>query len=340
MLNIQQIFKLCDSYIIDIDRNDNNLINPNIEYFSNLMFTVDTDEHIFKFKIINNKNIKNKFQIQCLDTFKILILTNDGNLFFEDFFNINNNNIENTLFYAVYDNIAITFFPSNNTNLILCFNDKLYLKSINDDFMDNDQTIFLYGEMSYNVKIITTNLEFFDFNKEKYMININDIKGVFDFISKNYQSLPEKIFIQLNKSSIPFEFFYQTAMPTFLDRIFDLTNRTINRRIYNYKSILDIDMECQNSEIDYYDRKSSQTVEQLLPRNDEIIIIWTKLINSQIPTPIYYNSSGTYLIDKSYILNKPLIYYNKIIALLEKKNDQRIFNLFQFSLYTIFFVNS
>jgi hypothetical protein len=206
--------------------------------------------------------------------------------------------------------------------------------------MDNEQTIFLYEEMIYNVKIITTNPDFFDTNKKNYIINITNIKGVFDFISKNYQSLPEKIFVQLNQNSIPFDFFYQTEIPTFLDRVFDLTNRSINRRIYNYKSIIDIEMECPNSEIDYFDKKTSQSVEQTLPKNEEIIIIWTKLINSQIPTPIYYNSSGTYLIDKTYILNKPIIYYNKIIALLEKKTDQRIFNLFQFSLYTIFFVNS
>jgi len=340
MLNTQQIFKLCDNYIIDIDRNNNNLMQPKSEYLINPIIVIETNIHTFKFKLIYKDVNKNTFQIQCLDTFKILILNSHGKLFFEDYFNIGVSNINNSIFYGVYDNIAISFFLSSDTNLILCFNEKLNLKSIHDEFTDRDQTIFLYEEYIYQLKILITEPQFINIDSQQYIVKISNIKGVFDFISKNYSNLPEKIFIQLNQSTIPFDFFYEKDMYTFLDRRFDLNTHSIHRRIYKYNSILDIEQFCQNTETDYFDTNSCQNAEQLLPKHDEIIIIWTKLINSEIPTPIYFNSTGVYLISKELILNKPLAYYNKILTLLERKSDQKIFNLFQFSLYTIFFVSS
>ena len=339
MLNTQQIFKLCDNYIIYIDRNDNNLMQPKSEYLINPIFIVETSKHTFKFKLIYKDLHKTTFQIQCLDTFKILILNKEGKLFFDDYYNITQNNINNSIFYGVYDNVSICLFLSSNTNLILCFNDKLYLKSIEDEFTDKDQTIFLYEEYKYDIKILTTDPKFINIDPQQYIVTINNIKGVFDFITTNYNNLPEKVFIQLTQSSIPFDFFYQKGVDTFLDRIFDLNTRSIYRRLYKYTSILELEQFCSNTENDYFDMNSSQSAERSLPTHDEIIIIWTKLINSEIPTPIYFNNAGIYLINKDIILNKPLAYYNKILTLLERKSDQKIFNLFQFSLYTIFFVS-
>ena len=265
---------------------------------------------------------------------------NNPHLFFDDYFNINSTNINNSIFNGVYDNIAICFFLFNDTNLILCFNQKLYLKSINDEFTDKDQTIFLYEEYMYNLKIIINEPKFINIDQQQYIHKISNVKGVFEFISKNYNNLPEKLFIQLNQFPIPFDFFYEKNVDTFLDRSFDLNARCIYRRVYKYDSILDLDQFCQNTETDYFDTNTSQNAEQLLPKNDEIIIIWTKLINSEIPSPIYFNSAGIYMVNKELITNKPVSYYNKILTLLERKSDQKIFNLFQFSLYTIFFISS
>ena len=340
MINTQQIFKLCDNYTINIDRNSNNLMQPKSEFILNPIIIIETPIHTFRFKLIYKDSSKKNFQIQCLDSFKILILNNDGKLFFDDYFNINSSNINNSIFCGVYDNIAICFFLLTDTNLILCFNEKLYLKSITDEFTDQDQTIFLYEEYIYNLKIITNEPKFINIDSQQYIHKIENVKGVFDFITKNYNNLPEKIFIQLNQFPIPFDFFYEKNVDTFLDRSFDLHARCIYRRVYKYQSILDLDEFCQNTEVDYFDTSASQNVEHLLPKNDEIIIIWTKLINSEIPAPIYFNSAGIYIVSKELIQNKPVSYYNKILTLLERKNEQKIFNLFQFSLYTIFFISS
>lgn len=340
MINTQQIFKLCDNFIINIDRNENNLMQPKSEFLINPIIIIETPAHTFRFKLIYKDLNKRNFQIQCLDSFKILILNNDGKLFFDDYFNINSSNINNSIFNGVYDSIAICFFLSTDTNLILCFNEKLYLKSIQDEFTETDQTIFLYEEYSYNVKIICNETKFINIDHQQYIHKIANVKGVFEFITKNYSNLPEKIFIQLNQFPIPFDFFYEKNLDTFLDRSFDLNAKCICRRIYKYDSILDLEQFCQNSQNDYFDNNATQSTEQLLPKNDEIIIIWTKLINSEIPSPIYFNSAGVYMVSKELILNKPLSYYNKILTLLERKSDQKIFNLFQFSLYTIFFISS
>jgi hypothetical protein len=340
MINTQQIFKLCDNFTIDIDRNDNNLMQPKFEFLINPIIIIETLVHTFRFKLIYKDLNKKTFQIQCIDSFKILLLNNEGKLFFDDYFNINSSNINNSIFYGVYDNIAICFFLSTDTNLILCFNEKLYLKSIDDEFTEKDQTIFLYEEYKYNLKIIINEPKYINIDHQQYIHKIENVKGVFEFISKNYNNLPEKIFIQLNQFPIPFDFFYEKNIDTFLDRSFDLNARCIYRRAYKYESILDLNQFCQNTEIDYFDTSASQSADQLLPKNDEIIIIWTKLINSEIPSPIYFNSAGIYMVSKELIQNKPISYYNKILTLLERKSDQKIFNLFQFSIYTIFFISS
>jgi hypothetical protein len=315
-------------------------MQPKFEFLINPIIIIETIVHTFRFKLIYKDLNKKTFQIQCLDSFKILLLNNEGKLFFDDYFNINSSNINNSIFYGVYDNIAICFFLSTDTNLILCFNEKLYLKSIHDEFTEKDQTIFLYEEYKYNLKIIINEPKFINIDHQQYIHKIENVKGVFEFISKNYSNLPEKIFIQLNQFRIPFDFFYEKNVDTFLDRSFDLNARCIYRRTYKYESILDLDQFCQNTEKDYFDTSASQSTDQLLPKHDEIIIIWTKLINSEIPSPIYFNSAGIYMVSKELILNKPLSYYNKILTLLERKSDQKIFNLFQFSIYTIFFISS
>jgi hypothetical protein len=340
MINTQQIFKLCDNYTINIDRNNNNLMHTNFDVLVNPVIIIETAFHTFKFKLLYKDANKKTFQIQCLDSLKILLFNSEGKLFFDEYFNINSSNIHNSIFYGVYDNIAICFFLSSDPNLILCFNQKLYLKSIMDEFNDEDQTIFLYEEYIYNVKIIINEPKLINIDPLEYVYKISNVKGVFDFICKNYDKLPEKIFIQLNQFPIPFDLFYEKNVNTFLDRSFDLNTRCINRRIYKYDSILDLDELCQFTKNDYFDTTTSQNVEQLLPKNEEIIIIWTKLINSEIPSPIYFNSSGIYMVSKDIIQKKPVGYYNKILTLLDRKNDQKIFNLFQFSLYTIFFISS
>jgi hypothetical protein len=228
----------------------------------------------------------------------------------------------------------------NDVNLLLCFNEKLYLKSIYDEFTEADQTIFLYEEYNYNIKIMCNDTKFINIDAKQYIQKITNVKDVFEFITKNYDNLPEKIFIQLNQFPFPFDFFYEKNLNTFLDRNLDFNKRRICRRVYKYDSILDLEQYCQNTEIDYFDNTTTQTTDLLLPKIDEIIIIWTKLINSEIPTPIYFNSAGIYLVSKKNILNKPMSYYNKILTLLDRKSDQKIFNLFQFSLYTIFFISS
>lgn len=339
MINTQQIFKLCDSYTINIDRNNNNLMISNIDLLINPIIIIETSFHTFRFKLIYNDQNKSKFQIQCLDSLKILVFS-EGNLFFEDFLKIDSKNINNTFFWGVYDSIAICFFLFKDPKLILCFNEKLYLKSINDDFTDIDQTIFLYEEYIYNIKIIINEPKLINIDVKDYVHKITNIKDVFGYITHNYNNLPEKLFIQLNNFPIPFDYFYEKDVPTFLDRNFDLNSRCIYRRIFNYNNILDITPHCENTKNDYFDKVNSQNAELLIPKHDEIIIIWTKLINSEIPSPIYFNSSSVYLISKDVIKNKPNSYYNKILTLLERKNDQKIFNLFQFSLYTIFFVSS
>ena len=88
MINTQQIFKLCDNFIIDIDRNENNLMQPKCEFLINPIIIIETPAHTFRFKLIYKDPMKQKFQIQCLDSFKILILNNEGRLFFDDYFNI------------------------------------------------------------------------------------------------------------------------------------------------------------------------------------------------------------------------------------------------------------
>ena len=144
MITTQQIFKLCDNYTINIDRNNNNLMHQNFDVLVNPVIIIETAFHTFKFKLLYKDKNKKCFQIQCLDSLKILIFNSEGKLFFDDYFNINSSNINNSIFYGVYDNIAICFFLSSDPNLILCFNQKLYLKSIIDEFKDEDQTIFLY----------------------------------------------------------------------------------------------------------------------------------------------------------------------------------------------------
>jgi hypothetical protein len=211
------------------------------------------------------------------------------------------------------------------------------LKSINSDFELDDQTIFLYEELDYKIKILTTNINYINMDNKNYIYSINNVKNVFEYIFNNYNSLPENIYIQLNSNIIPFDFFYNQQIPTFLDRMFDIQTMTIQKRVYNYKSLLDLDMACPDSKDDYFDKSMSQSVENLLPSRDNIVIIWTKLIMNDIPAPVYYNSSGIYLVSRDNILAKPHSYYQKIVGLLEKKSDQKIFNLFQFALYSIFF---
>ena len=64
MINTQQIFKLCDNYTINIDRNSNNLMQPKSEFILNPIIIIETPIHTFRFKLIYKDSSKKNFQIQ------------------------------------------------------------------------------------------------------------------------------------------------------------------------------------------------------------------------------------------------------------------------------------
>jgi hypothetical protein len=54
MINTQQIFKLCDNFTIDIDRNDNNYEKSNSVTICNHCHNAINEDKIYKSNLMNN----------------------------------------------------------------------------------------------------------------------------------------------------------------------------------------------------------------------------------------------------------------------------------------------
>jgi hypothetical protein len=331
MLNNQDIFKLCDNFTINIDRFNNNLVSENIN-ISNTFFSIDTSEHTFRFKIIVLD--KHRAKVMCLDSYKYLTCDQYNNSYFVDYYNDN----DNSIFYYVADDINVCFFPSKNTNLILCYGNELMFKDVNNQNIDvDDQTIFIYNELDYSLIIYLHTLD----NKHNYHnIKISNICDIFSKICQQFDSINNYsgLLIQLTELDIPHDFFIN-YLPTYLDRRLNIENMTVYKRVLNKTNIIDIDIFPDNTSIDYFG-DIGNNIEHLLPSRHNMNVIWNKIINirGDLPSNIYFNTSGIYYVNIENILKKGLSYYQNILALLSKKNnDQKIYNFIQFSLYYILY---
>ena len=109
--------------------------------------------------------------------------------------------------------------------------------------------------------------------------------------------------------------------------------------VLNKTNIIDIDIFPDNTSIDYFG-DIGNNIEHLLPSRHNMNVIWNKIINirGDLPSNIHFNTSGIYYVNIENILKKGLSYYQNILALLSKKNnDQKIYNFIQFSLYYILY---
>ena len=78
-------------------------------------------------------------------------------------------------------------------------------------------------------------------------------------------------------------------------------------------------------------------VKQLPPPN-ETLLLWHKLIAVQYDS-FYFSSTHSYLVSGDIIRSKPLAYYHKIFAILDKYADPKIHFMVQLALFSIFFID-
>ena len=107
-MNIEKINSLCKSYIIALDQERNSL-KANIPKISNgkIFVSMPNNEHQFNFKIVWHK--PGIAQIQCLSSYKILTMNKENQVFFEEYFLLNDLTV--SLFHVIYDEISVCLFP-------------------------------------------------------------------------------------------------------------------------------------------------------------------------------------------------------------------------------------
>jgi hypothetical protein len=330
MINIQDIFKLCDEYIINIDRFNNNLILAEGSLcISNCYFILEVPSHTFKFKIVP-LGTNNLVKIMCMSSFKWLTCDNNNDCYFVDYFV----ETDDSVFYGVWDEINLCLFPRKNSKLILCYTEALCFKDVQNDIINvDDQTIFLYEQNIYSDLVYLSTLD--NIYNCQY-IRINNIQDIFKFITESYSHIPN-ILLQLSETPIPAEFFINNS-PTILDRKIDLRNMAVYKRNTSYTSLIDYDIHCQNTKMDHYD-KETQIVEHLLPKYEHVMLVLTKILKlDNVGTTIFFNKNGVYYVTPEQVHRRDVGYYMSILELLRKKNnDNKIYNLLQFSLFYILY---
>jgi hypothetical protein len=325
MLNIEFIKELNKKFIIDIDTEMCNLNNRStISIFSQI--SIHNNDNDFFFKLIFKEN--NVVQLQCLSSFKILMIMEDKTIFFEEFLKINETKW--TLFEIVYDEYSISLFPLHMPNTILCFNDKLFIKPLHTIFDKNDQTIFPFEPIiNTNVILITNSLQ-----TNLKTLKISNIKELFYTILTNYSNLQNSILISFGNTVFPVEFYIKQETWTYIDRKIE-NNECFHRNLMKQISLYDIDILPNDTEWVNGDKNTMLS----LPKSSDLNLLWYRFVSEKTDIPKYFSSSNTYIISRDMVFKHAPEYYNKIYVLLDKVTDKKIEYLFQIALFSIFFVN-
>ena len=325
-MNINKISELCDRFVILIDKSNNSLIG-NVQEIDNPKFFISVPTHTFYFKLV--KNGKNTYQIQCLNTFKILIVKPDGSVFFEEYFVLKD--LESSLFYCVYDDISISLFPSSRPDTILYFNDRLSLKKLDIEFNEDDQTIFEYEQIDYSNLVVLSNMSnIYDGIK---IVENKSIKDFFYNILNLYHNVPDHLLVCFGKPLFPLDYYIEKEHWGFIDRYFNMANLKTYKRIVDLSNINSIEMITDNNQ----DWLEIDSIMNNIPKISSTQMIWHKIINADINNNVYFSSISTFILKGSLIKKRQFKYYNDIYLLLERSNDIKIHNLIIYALYTIFF---
>ena len=171
-MNIDKINNLCQSYIIALDPERNSL-RGNVPVINNgrIFVSMPNNSHRFNFKIVWHK--PGIAQIQCLSSFKLLTINKNNEVYFEEYFKLADLNI--SLFYVIYDEIAVCLFPVRDPNLILIYAEGLYFKSLETPFETEEQTIFEYDLIDYSFIHVITNQPMLDLSGVQ-MIRVDNIR--------------------------------------------------------------------------------------------------------------------------------------------------------------------
>ena len=325
-MNIAKINELCDKFVILIDKNNNNL-RGNVAKLENPKIFISLPNHTFYFKLV--KNSENTYQVQCLNTFKILVVRPDGSVFFEEYFQLKD--LQQSLFYGVYDDISISLFSLAKKDTILYFNGRLSLKGIDESFSQEDQTIFEYEEIDYsNTWALTNQPAIFDGLK---IIDSQNIKELFYNILNIYHNLPDNLFISFGKPLFPLDYYILNEQWCFIDRCFSMNNLKTYKRQVDLGVLTDLEMFPSNEN----DWLEVDSISNNIPKLSATQMIWHKILNADINSRVYFSSLTTFILKGDTIKSRPFKYYNDIYLLLERTNDIKIHNLIIYGLYTIFF---
>ena len=325
-MNINKIIELCDRFVILIDKSNNSLIG-NVQEIDNPKFFISVPTHTFYFKLV--KNGKNTYQIQCLNTFKILIVKPDGSVFFEEYFVLKD--LESSLFYCVYDDISISLFPLSRPDNILYFNERLSLKKLDIEFNEDDQTIFEYEQIDYSNLVVLSNMSnIYDGIK---IVENKSIKDFFYNILNLYHNVPDHLIVCFGKPLFPLDYYIEKEHWGFIDRYFNMANLETYKRIVDLSNINSIEMITSNNQ----EWLEIDSIMNNIPKLSSTQMIWHKIINADINNNVYFSSISTFILKGSLIKKRQFKYYNDIYLLLERSNDVKIHNLIIYALYTIFF---
>jgi hypothetical protein len=325
MLNIDLIKELNKKFIIDIDIENCNINNRmKISKYSQIKIVNNNSEFYFKIIFKDNNNV----QLQCLSSFKILMIMEDNTIFFEEFLKINE--IKSSLFQIVYDEYTVCLFPLHMSNTILCFNERLFIKPLHTIFDKNDQTIFQYEPIMNDNIIVITNNYLTNFKTFK----ISNIKELFYTILTNYSNISNNIIISFGDTVFPTEFYIKQETWTYIDRKIE-NNQCFHRTSLKKISLYDIDILPHDNEWGIVDKSTLQ----LIPKLSDLNLLWYRFVSEKTDIPIYFSSSNTYIISRDMVYKHSPEYYNKIYVLLDRVSDKKIEYLFQIAIFSIFFVN-
>ncbi len=327
-MNISKLNELCDKFVIMMDKTANNLAGGISEIaHPKIMIHVPSGQ-TFTFKLVKMKT--HVYQVQCLSSYKILTVLDNGNVFFEEYFQLKNLNA--SLFFVAYDSISISLFPLSKPDNILIFNEGLSLKSIHAEFGDNDQTIFEYGHIEYgSLQIIANQPTFF---QNLNVMKISNVKELFYSILNLYQRMPDQVLICMaNNPMFPLDFYIENENWMFIDRYFDLrTSKTFKRKLEN-TDLTSTEMMPLSPE----QWLEIESISNLIPKANSTQMIWHKIIKAELHLPVYFSTLSTFIIQGQNIKKRSFKYYNDIHLLLERTTDEKIHNLIKLALYTIFF---
>jgi hypothetical protein len=295
-----------------------------------IFISTPANGHRFNFKIIWNK--PGLAQIQCLSSFKLMTVNSNKEVYFEEYFKLNDLSV--SLFYVVYDEISLCVFPFRFPNLLLTYNEGLYFKSIdNNSISPEEQTIFEYDQLEYSGFQIITNQPSANYPGIQ-VVKVETMKEAFHSIVSNFYNLPDKILLCLSgRLMFPLDFYVDNENWCFVDRKFSLPSIKTYKRNVDLGHLAELEF-LPKSEDEWIEIKS---ISDEIPKLGDTQMIWDKLINSQISGDIYFSSLGTYIVTSSQLTKKNANYYNKIYNLLEKTKDPRIQKLIEYALMTIFF---